>query len=177
MTMHDDDCGCDEYNELSRRQFIADSAGMSGLAMFASVFPSWLPKVVLAESYVADRDVIISIFLRGGADGLSMCVPFGDPNYYTGRPTIAIPRPDSTATATRGIALDAFFALPRALQALSDHGLIESRRGLGMFVTSGARERLLRHEREQFLQKDWPALRAKLQRLGLTAKDLNWEST
>ena len=39
------------------------------------------------------------------------------------------------------------------------------------------RERLLRHEREQFLQKDWPALRAKLQRLGLTAKDLNWEST
>ena len=65
----------------------------------------------------------------------------------------------------------------RALQALSDHGLIEPRRGLGMFVTSGARERLLRHEREQFLQKDWPALRAKLKRLGLTAKDLNWEST
>jgi uncharacterized protein (DUF1501 family) len=118
MTMHDEDCGCDEYNELSRRQFIADSAGMSGLAMFASVFPSWLPKVVLSESYVADRDVIISIFLRGGADGLSMCVPFGDANYYTGRPTIAIPRPDSTATATRGIALDDFFALPRAMQAL-----------------------------------------------------------
>jgi GntR family transcriptional regulator len=65
----------------------------------------------------------------------------------------------------------------RALQALSDHRLIESRRGLGMYVTAGARERLLRHEREQFLQKDWPALRAKLQRLGLTAKDLNWEST
>ena len=65
----------------------------------------------------------------------------------------------------------------RALQALSDHGLIESRRGLGMYVMAGARERLLRYEREQFLQKDWPALRAKLKRLGLTAKDLNWEST
>jgi GntR family transcriptional regulator len=65
----------------------------------------------------------------------------------------------------------------RALQTLSDHGLIESRRGLGMYVTVGARERLLRQEREQFLQKDWPALRAKLKRLGLSAKDLNWEAT
>jgi len=65
----------------------------------------------------------------------------------------------------------------RALQALADHGLIESRRGLGMFVMAGARERLLRQEREQFLQKDWPALRARLKRLGLTAKDLNWETT
>ena len=65
----------------------------------------------------------------------------------------------------------------RALQALSEHGLIETRRGLGMFVTRGARQRLLQQEREQFLQKDWPALRAKLKRLGLTAKDLNWEST
>jgi GntR family transcriptional regulator len=46
-----------------------------------------------------------------------------------------------------------------------------------MFVTTGARERLLRQAREQVLQKDWPALRAKLMRLGLTAKDLNWEST
>lgn len=65
----------------------------------------------------------------------------------------------------------------RALQALSDHGLIEPRRGLVMYVTAGARGRLLRQEREQFLQKDWPALRARLKRLGLTAKDLNWEST
>ena len=65
----------------------------------------------------------------------------------------------------------------RALQALSDLGLVESRRGLGMFVTQGARSRLLQQEREQFLQKDWPALRARLTRLGLTAKDLNWEST
>src|SRR3982751_6691363 len=65
----------------------------------------------------------------------------------------------------------------RALQALSDHGLIETRRGLGMFVMAGARSRLLKQEREQFLHKDWPALRAKLKRLGLTAKDLNWEST
>jgi uncharacterized protein (DUF1501 family) len=118
MSTHDEDCGCNEYNELSRRQFVADAAGLSGLAMFSAVFPSWLPKVVLAESYDSSRDVIISIFLRGGADGLSLCVPFGDANYYTSRPTIAVPRPDSTQTATRGIALDNFFAFPQAMKGL-----------------------------------------------------------
>jgi GntR family transcriptional regulator len=63
----------------------------------------------------------------------------------------------------------------RALQALVDNGLVESRRGLGMYVVAGARQRLLHSERQQFLQKDWPALRAKLKRLGLKATDLNWE--
>ena len=42
-----------------------------------------------------DRDVIVSIFLRGGADGLTLVPPFGEAAYYTLRPTIAIPRPDS----------------------------------------------------------------------------------
>ncbi|WIT12957.1 GntR family transcriptional regulator [Paucibacter sediminis] len=62
----------------------------------------------------------------------------------------------------------------RALQALVDNGLVESRRGVGMYVRQGARERLLQSERQQFLQKEWPQLRAKLQRLGLSASDLNW---
>jgi GntR family transcriptional regulator len=65
----------------------------------------------------------------------------------------------------------------RALQALTEHGLIEPRRGMGMYVTAGARARLLRQERERFLQRDWPALRDKLRRLGLSAQDLNWETT
>jgi uncharacterized protein (DUF1501 family) len=107
------DLGCTEYNELSRRQFVTNAAGA---ALAAAVLPAWMPRVVLAESQVA-RDVIVSIFLRGGADGLSMCVPFADPNYYAGRPTIAIPRPDS-AQANRAIALDDRFGFPQALAAL-----------------------------------------------------------
>ncbi len=63
----------------------------------------------------------------------------------------------------------------RALQALVDGGLLESRRGMGMYVRGGARERLLRSERDQFLQEEWPRLREKLRRLGLSANDLNWE--
>ncbi|MDC8786993.1 GntR family transcriptional regulator [Roseateles koreensis] len=65
----------------------------------------------------------------------------------------------------------------RALQALADQHLIESRRGIGMYVVPGARRQLLASERERFLQKDWPALRAKLKRLGLGPKDLNWENS
>ncbi|MFO1228561.1 GntR family transcriptional regulator [Roseateles sp.] len=64
----------------------------------------------------------------------------------------------------------------RALQTLAEHGLVEMRRGMGMYVTPGARERLRRQERERFLKRDWPALRAKLKRLGLTAGDLDWET-
>lgn len=63
----------------------------------------------------------------------------------------------------------------RALQSLADNGLVESRRGLGMYVRPGARQRLLESEREQFLSKEWPELRDKLKRLGLSAKDLQWE--
>jgi uncharacterized protein (DUF1501 family) len=64
--------------------------------------------------------VILSVFQRGGVDGLSTCVPFGDTAYYTARPTIRIPRPDDTSVpaAQRATALDNFFALPPAMLGL-----------------------------------------------------------
>jgi GntR family transcriptional regulator len=63
----------------------------------------------------------------------------------------------------------------RALQALGDEGLLENRRGLGLFVTPGARQRLKAAERERFLQTEWPRLRERLRRLGIGAEQLNWE--
>jgi uncharacterized protein (DUF1501 family) len=110
---HDADCGCQEYNELSRRQFVAAGASMSALA----VFPDWLPKISMAKNYAANRDIIVSVFMRGGADGLTLCAPFADPAYYTSRSSIAIPRPDANA-ATKGINLDNFFMFPQALANL-----------------------------------------------------------
>jgi len=60
----------------------------------------------------------------------------------------------------------------KAYQGLVDDQLVEKRRGLGMFVTDGAREALLKSERERFLKEEWPALFARLQRLGLDLKTL-----
>ena len=114
---HDDCEGCGEYRELSRRGFVAASAAAAAGAWVTPLFPAWLPKVVLAESARADRDIIVSVFLRGGCDGLTLCVPFLDPDYYAGRSTIAVPRPDST-DPNRGFALDDAFAFPPAMRAL-----------------------------------------------------------
>jgi GntR family transcriptional regulator len=60
----------------------------------------------------------------------------------------------------------------KAYQELADEGLVESRRGVGLFVNPGARERLLRSERRRFLDDEWPRVRATIQRLGLSPEEL-----
>ena len=64
----------------------------------------------------------------------------------------------------------------KAYQELVDDQLVEKRRGLGMFVNDGARESLLKSERERFLREEWPMLFARLQRLGLDLKTLMREA-
>ena len=60
----------------------------------------------------------------------------------------------------------------KAYQELVDGQLVETRRGLGMFVNAGARNRLLKGEREKFLTEQWPAIAATIERLGITPKEL-----
>ena len=60
----------------------------------------------------------------------------------------------------------------KAYQQMVDEDLVEMRRGLGMFVKVGARELLLKGERQKFLSEEWPRVAAKIQRLGLTRKEL-----
>ena len=55
----------------------------------------------------------------------------------------------------------------RAYQALVDLGVVETRRGLGMFVAAGARQRLLEHERAKFLADEWPRIKAQISALDL----------
>src|SRR5947209_15424794 len=60
----------------------------------------------------------------------------------------------------------------KGYQQLVDEDLVEKRRGLGMFVKDGARDLLLKGEREKFLEEQWPRVFATIQRLGLTPKEL-----
>jgi GntR family transcriptional regulator len=60
----------------------------------------------------------------------------------------------------------------KAYQQLVDEELVEKRRGLGMFVRTGARNLLLEGERRKFLSEQWPRISATIQRLGLTPQEL-----
>ena len=60
----------------------------------------------------------------------------------------------------------------RAWQMLVDERLLEVRRGLGMYVAAGARERLREAERKRFLEREWPAMVERIDRLGLRLEDL-----
>ena len=60
----------------------------------------------------------------------------------------------------------------KGYQELVDEQLVETKRGLGMFVKPGARDLLLQGERQKFLEEEWPRVSATIQRLGLTPKEL-----
>jgi GntR family transcriptional regulator len=60
----------------------------------------------------------------------------------------------------------------KAYQQLVDEGLVETKRGRGMFINTGARGLLLQGEREKFLNEDWPRIYATILRLGLKPKEL-----
>jgi GntR family transcriptional regulator len=60
----------------------------------------------------------------------------------------------------------------KAYQELVDEELVETRRGLGMFVRASTRDLLLKAEREKFLSEEWPRISATIERLGLTEKEL-----
>jgi GntR family transcriptional regulator len=60
----------------------------------------------------------------------------------------------------------------KGYQELVDEQLVETRRGRGMFVNAGARDLLLKGERQKFLTEQWPIIAATIQRLGITPKEL-----
>lgn len=110
---------CAEYDALSRRNFLALSSASALAVGVAAAAPAWLPRVALAKDHRGGaRDVIVSVFLRGAADGLSMCVPWGEAAYYEARPNLCVPRPDS-GLPDAGIDLgDGMFALNPRMAAL-----------------------------------------------------------
>lgn len=84
-------------------------------------------------------------------------------------------KPGDALPSVRQLAVDYRInplTVSRAYQELDEATLVEKRRGLGLYVREGARELLLAQERERFLREEWPALHRRIERLGLTVRDL-----
>src|SRR5262245_827787 len=93
----------------SRRYFLK-STGLA-MASFAAA-PSFLVRTAMAQGTASaasnkDRPILIAVFQRGAADGISMVVPFGDKSYASARPQIAVPAPRN-GDAAAALDLDGF---------------------------------------------------------------------
>lgn len=89
-------------------------------------------------------------------------------------------KPGDALPSVRQLAVDYRInplTVSRAYSELDEATLVEKRRGLGLYVREGARELLLTQERERFLHNEWPALQRRIERLGLTVRDLWPEET
>jgi len=99
--------------KISRRYFLK-SGGVAMVGMAA--LPSFLQRAVASTTGPAKKKMVV-LFQRGAMDGLNVVVPFGEPNYYRMRPTIAIPQPKQGG-AEAALDLDGFFGLHPSLQPL-----------------------------------------------------------
>jgi uncharacterized protein (DUF1501 family) len=91
--------------QMNRRFFL--HRGALAVAGTAAI-PSFMVRSVLAEAAPAPGQRLVVIFQRGAADGLNVVVPYREKNYYSMRPTIAIPQ-------NQVIDLDGFFGLHPSL--------------------------------------------------------------
>jgi uncharacterized protein (DUF1501 family) len=74
----------------SRRELLGGSALATAALITA---PAWLPRTSFGRGTLATRDVLVHVYLRGGADGLTIVPPYGDAQYFVRRPALAIPAP------------------------------------------------------------------------------------
>ena len=107
-----DECGCPPVPgaRASRRGLLRGAALVGATTVFGSTVVTTGTSLAAAATPRA-ASVVVVLSLRGAADGLSLVVPHGDPAYYAGRPTTAIP-------ADSLLAKDAFFGLHPAMAPL-----------------------------------------------------------
>jgi len=100
--------------KFSRRYFVKQG-GVALVGM--NTMPAFLQRAV-ASTATAGKKQLVVLFQRGAADGLNIVVPFGEPNYYRMRPSIAIPQP-RRGGSDAAIDLDGFFGLHPSLASLA----------------------------------------------------------
>ena len=107
---------------LSRRIFLKQGAfALASVGSLPVVGPAFLRQTVFAADPArasGGRKILICLFQRGAADGLSMVVPHGDPHYYEHRKEIALARPAQAAGDAACLDLDGAFGLHPQLAPL-----------------------------------------------------------
>jgi len=141
------------------RRFFLKSGGIAlasvGMSLSA---PGFLERVVLGNTLPGGkRKTLIAIFQRGAVDGLNMVVPFGESNYYSARPGIAIPKPDA-GNADSAISLDGFFGLHPQLTAFKP--LWDSKR-LAIVHAAGSPDNTRSHfDAQDYMESATPGMKS-----------------
>lgn len=105
----------------SRREWLRRNAALGTFSAAHLLLPRWMPRLAFAPRHQTPRgDVLVCIFLRGGADSMNMIVPYAEDAYYTARPQLAIPRPDTNGSEPTALDLDGFFGIHPALAPLHE---------------------------------------------------------
>jgi uncharacterized protein (DUF1501 family) len=130
----------------------------SALAMFGvGAAPSWLSRAVYAKDAPSERKkILVAIFQRGAVDGLNMVVPYGDPDYYAARPSIAIPKPGNAEGCA--LDLDGHFALHPSLLSLKP---LWERRELAIIQAVGSPDPTRSHfDAQDYMESGTPGLQS-----------------
>lgn len=137
----------------TRREFLGGLASVGAVGISKALFPSWMPKLAFRQQGTAPGDVLVAIFLRGGIDGLSAVVPYGDgANYYDARPTLAVPEPGSDTNAA--LDLNGYFGFHQSFAPLVD---IYQAGGLAVVHATGSTDPSRSHfDAMQFMEYGTP---------------------
>lgn len=140
------------------RRFFIKSGGVALASIGVSLSaPSFLERAVLGATSGGKRKTLVALFQRGAVDGLNMVVPFGESNYYSVRPSIAIPKPES-GNAEAAIDLDGFFGLHPSFSSFKP--LWDSKR-LAIVHASGSPDNTRSHfDAQDYMESATPGVKS-----------------
>jgi uncharacterized protein (DUF1501 family) len=136
------------------RRFFTKQGGIALAGL--SIMPAFLQRAVASTPTAGKRQLVV-LFQRGAADGLNIVVPFGEPNYYRLRPTIAIPQP-RRGGGDAAIDLDGFFGLH---PALASFGPLFQKNELAIVHAAGSPDPTRSHfDAQDFMESGTPGVKA-----------------
>src|SRR5246500_1037688 len=146
-------CEGNPPKKFSRRFFMKQGGfALAGL----STMPAFLQRAI-ASTPSAGKKQLVVLFQRGAADGLNIVVPFGEPNYYRMRPSIAIPQPKRSG-GDFAIDLDGFFGLHPSLASFAP---LFQKNQLAIVHAAGSPDPTRSHfDAQDFMESGTPGVKA-----------------